>query len=201
MAQNDNEKQKPLSWTSPQGSKTPAPAAPDTAAPSEDVSNAGKLVGWVVAGIVVGVVVIWGISALLSRTPNTETPGTAATSTTSGNTSAGSIQPGAGSDPSLNVHSPQKAGNSVAIAKAIVSEPTWVVVYESRDGKPGNILGASLFFPDRQAGSVELLRATVSGQSYFVTKHRDNGDHRFSKSTDVLLTEDGEPMWVTLNAN
>lgn len=107
--------------------------------------------------------------------------------------------PAEGSDATLLIMSPQAAGTSVTISKAIVAEPTWIVVYENNNGTAGNALGAALFFPDRQSGTVELLRATVSGKSYLVAKQVDNGDHRFSLRDDQLLSEGGEVQWVSFD--
>lgn len=83
----------------------------------------------------------------------------------------------------------QPAGLSVAIANASVATETWLVVYESRAGKPGNVLGAALFFPGSSSGTVELLRATRAGETYFVGKSTDNGDRRFSMTTDTPVTD------------
>lgn len=93
----------------------------------------------------------------------------------------------------------QSAGLGVNVSNVKVQKPTWIAVYESRGGSPGNILGASLFFPLSQGGSstgvVSLLRATSAGQTYFVGQYVDNGDRRFSMQSDTrVLGEDGEPL-------
>lgn len=207
------EKQGGLSWSTP---STPAaqhnaasqhkpvvPAAkPAASAPlAASGSSAGKYIGMIVVGVLAGVIIAWGWSAMRTS------PGTAqddngtgtATSTQEGNNlgiDTGSV-PALGADPAFSIMSPQSAGTSVAIKKAMVSAPTWVVVYENKDGKPGNALGAALFFPDRQGGTVELLRATVSGRSYLAVKQVDNGDRKFSLKDDQYLSEGGEVQWVT----
>jgi hypothetical protein len=153
----------------------------------------------IVVGVIVGVLVAWGWSSMRpSGTPIT------ASSTTTGSATAGTNLgvsttsiPALGADPSLLIMSPQSSGRSVAIAKAIVSVPTWVVIYENKEGKPGNALGAALFFPERQTGSVELLRATTAGKSYLAVKQVDNGDRKFSLKGDPFLSEGGNVMWVT----
>jgi len=78
-----------------------------------------------------------------------------------------------------------------------VSAPTWIVVYENNAGQPGNALGAALFFPENQGGTVELLRGTTAGKSYLATEQVDNGDRKFSLKDDQFLSEDGVPQWVT----
>ena len=49
--------------------------------------------------------------------------------------------------------------------------PTWVVVFENLGGKPGNALGAKMVFPGDTSGTVDLLRGTTAGQSYFVGEY------------------------------
>lgn len=213
--QNTNPKQGGLSWSTPD-KPAPSPAAPKQEAPKQEhknekpqpkpaaapaptrEGNAATIAAWLAGGVVVGVVVAWGATSLLRHAP------AGSVGTTAGslqNATSTSDTAGQGSDPSLTVASPQKAGTSVAIAKAVVSEPTWIVVQESIGGKPGNVLGAKLFFPDTQSGSVELLRGTVAGQSYFVSKRLDNGDHKFSLKADQPVTENGQQLWVTFSAN
>jgi len=205
MNPQDNPKQAGLSWSVPQ-TPSPKPAEPPKDKPKEKkpatppavsgpTANASKVAGWIAAGIVAGVVIAWGGSTLLQRNETSSPTSTAADTLKE----PGGM--GTGSDQTLSIPSPQKAGRSVTVAKAVVSEPTWIVVYESRGGIPGNVLGAALFFPDRQSGSVGLLRSTTAGQIYFVTKFSDDGDHKFSLHGDAMLKENGEPVWVSFTAN
>jgi hypothetical protein len=188
-----------LSWSEPTVPPAPKPVTPTTApsvvAPAVAAGmSAAKLTGMIVVGVIVGIVVAWAWVALRNsgttasiQNNNNSTGGTTTTQTV-----------GQGSDPALTIASPQKAGKSVAVEKAIVSVPTWIVVYENRDGKPGNALGAALFFPSRQTGSVELLRATTAGKTYLIAKQTDNGDRKFSLRNDPLVSEGGAVQWVTL---
>jgi len=98
-------------------------------------------------------------------------------------------------DSVLTVPASQKAGMSVAVAKATVSKPTWVVVYDSVGGKPGNALGAQLVFKSG-AVNIALLRSTVAGKTYFVGERVDNGDHKYSKTNDASVGH-----MVTFTAN
>lgn len=215
---NNQPKQNGLSWSSQnqnQNQNKPAatPAKAASAAPAStsatENGNTSKIVGWLAVGVVAGVLVAWAATSLIkggaggsvASSTDTVATSTAITSQTAGTTtSAATTTPGLGSSDSLSVASPQKAGTSVAIQKAVVSEPTWVVVYESRNGQPGNILGAALFFPNQPQGSVELLRGTMAGQTYFVTRQSDNGDRKFSK-TDPLVLEGGQAVWASFTAN
>lgn len=209
-----NNKQQGLSWSAPAAkpvtptvsatpvaTKTSAPAKvetkPTSSAKSSSSNSVPKIIGWLAAGIVAGVIIAWGVTAGLKHNGPVATANQNATTTSA----VTNDQAGQGSDASFTIASPQKAGTTVAIDNAVVSEPTWVVVYESRNGKPGNVLGAALFFPGHPQGTVELLRGTTAGQTYFVTKVVDNGDHKFSLKDDQPLTENGQQVWVTFNAN
>ncbi len=198
---NDNNKQTGLSWSAPQNTPKPfmppvKPAVVPVTVKSNTNNNAAKIVGWLAVGVVAGVVIAWGATLLFKH--GNQTPvnsavqnatSTAATNTTSNTTST------------LIVPTPQKAGLSVTIENASVSAPTWVVVYESLDGKPGNVLGAAIFSADHSSGTVDLLRGTMAGQTYFVTEQSDNGDRRFSLKDDTLVTVDSQPVWVSFTAN
>lgn len=187
--------------------QAPTKASPAPAAAATNGSSAGKYVGMVVVGILAGVIVAWGWNAMRSSSSDTTSNATSTTKTTgvakndSKSLGIDTSSVALGSDPGLTLMSPQPAGNSVAITKAIVSEPTWVVVYEDQNGKPGNALGAALFFPEKQGGTVELLRPTIAGKNYLAVKAVDNGDRKFSLKDDQPLSENGEVQWVTFQAN
>ncbi len=158
----------------------------------------------VVIGVIAGVALAWGWASWRSSPGTTASNGTATTTaTTSGNTLGVDTTsvPALGSNPGLTIMSPQAAGNSVAVGKAIVSVPTWIVIYEDNNGAPGNALGAALFFPEGQTGTVELLRATMPGKTYLAAKQVDNGDHKFSLKDDQFLTEGGHVQWVSFETN
>ncbi len=87
----------------------------------------------------------------------------------------------------------QPAGSVVYVSHVEASEPLWVAIHEVVNGKPGKVLGAGLFSPGAESGNVELLRATVAGQSYVAMVHTDDGDyHNYSSKvdlpTDVMVT-------------
>jgi hypothetical protein len=82
----------------------------------------------------------------------------------------------------------QSAGNVVIVSKTIFKKATWVAVREDVNGKMGNILGAYLFPEGTQSGSVELLRPTEEGSSYYVVAYLDDGDKEFDYKKDTLLT-------------
>ena len=182
----------------------------------DDAAGSSRRIGMIAGGIVVvGLIVIawfmWG--------GQKTAPGLTATSTASG-TGTTAVVTGTGADmtgvpgtttttttsgsSALAVASPQAAGLSVTITSATVSQPTWVVVYESLNGKPGRALGATLFFPENngKGGAVSLLRATMPGQSYLVGENIDSGDHVFSLHGDqAVVDQNGSPVWYSFNAN
>jgi hypothetical protein len=71
------------------------------------------------------------------------------------------------------------------------------VVYESKIGVRGNALGAALFFPEGGDRTINLLRATVAGQTYLVGRHVDNGDKQFSLTNDQpVVNAAGNPLYA-----
>lgn len=159
-------------------------------------------------GVIVGVLLAWGWAAAMNRgsvasTASSTVASTEVGSETSSNTNSNSspVLAQGSMNESLDVSSPQKAGESVDIANASITKPTWIVVYDDSAGKPGNALGAKLFFTSGP-GIVTLLRSTVAGKTYLVGKYVDNGDHKYSKSTDTqVLNSDGTPELTSFKAN
>lgn len=89
--------------------------------------------------------------------------------------------------------SSQPAGNTVTVQSAVLSKDGWVAVRENIGGEMGSVLGAA-WFPKGTATNVtiELLRNTAPGKTYFVTIFTDNGDKKFSSKTDTLIPESSE---------
>ena len=95
----------------------------------------------------------------------------------------------------------QAAGLTVLVANAAVDENHWVVIHEDRNGMPGNALGAARFVGGVTSGAVELLRGTVSGQTYHALLYRDNGDRVFSLDADTPVNDqNGAPIQTTFKA-
>ena len=191
----DDNRQGGLSWSTPAQSTMPVqkpiiiPKA--QVMPPPPSSNSTKYIGMIVLGIIAGVIIAWGWSAL--RAQKEPVSVTAGTDLGADASATPTLVSGLG----ITIASPQAAGNSVAIAKISVSSPTWIVIYENNAGQPGNALGAGLFSPESTAGTVELLRGTSADKSYLATLQVDNGDHKFSLKDDQFLSTDGAPQWVT----
>ncbi len=146
-----------------------------------------------VAGIIIGAL----LATLWASYTEHKSPSYAPTATASTTTKPSVTTPIA---PALVVED-QRAGQTVAIKGLNIAKPTWVVVYVSREGKPGNALGARLYFPADKQGSVGLLRNTQPGQGYLVGLSVDNGDRTFSLAADHALPDaDGGPLLVTFRA-
>lgn len=161
-----------------------------------------------------GVLIGWGIvssrqsSTATTMTYNTNAASTTTTTATPAATAATMDLSGSavGGTAALSISSPQDAGLNVAVSHVRVSSPTWVVIYEDQNGNPGNVLGASLFFPASEGGAesgvVPLLRGTLPGQTYLAGEALDDGDHKFSLDTDKPVRDDkGNPVLVEFKTN
>lgn len=196
-----DDKQPGLSWSTPHTPAAQPPSAPAELKPAQEAgtpllhTQAPVYAGLLVGGMVVGVLLATGWSSYQEGKPLAKGP--AATSTQSAATSSAPAHKSA----APLVVEDQPAGSSVAISSLSIARPTWVVVYVSREGRPGNALGARLFFAGDKEGRVGLLRDTQAGARYFVGLSVDNGDRAFSLSKDLPLADaDGGPLWATFRA-
>jgi len=206
MQNNPQNNQKPgLSWSTPAAPAKPAAPAPvqnnqpmQKALPvGMSQSSMAGYIGMLVGGIVIGVLLAWGYSALRSPSSPTATATTTSNSTTVATTNASGDT---GAAANLELAATQRAGMSVAIDSVKVTKPTWVVVYDNVNGKQGNTLGAHLFSTSG-SGTVTLLRATKAGTEYFVGMRVDNGDGKYTRANDAAVTgANGQELVVTFKA-
>ena len=93
----------------------------------------------------------------------------------------------------LLVVSNQPAGTIVVTSMVSLGASGWVAVHENNaDGSFGKILGARRFNAGKYFGeSIELLRATVEDNSYYVVLHADDGDTMFDFSTETPVKDKG----------
>ncbi|HUD02591.1 MAG TPA: hypothetical protein VMR46_01035 [Candidatus Paceibacterota bacterium] len=184
--------------------RSTAPVAPQTK------SYTGTYTSIFIAGIIIGALVGWGIAGSHRGTPamvatSTEMAATSTSSATSQNTTAPTLGTTDMSGDFV-VSSPQASGFAVAVSRVVVSQPTWVVVYEDHAGVPGNALGAELFLPQSgnaaQSGTVELLRGTLPGLTYLAGEALDDGDKIFSLASDKPVRDaQGNPVLVEFTTN
>jgi hypothetical protein len=93
----------------------------------------------------------------------------------------------------------QQPGKMVTISDMALKQPTWVAIRDDINGTPGpKILGATLFDANATTGTVELLRATEAGKSYFAILHVDDGNTKAfdSKIDKVLKDPSGSDVMV-----
>lgn len=82
----------------------------------------------------------------------------------------------------------QPAGNAVRAERVVTGESVWVAVREEKNGGLGNILGVQKIpAGENLSVTVELLRPTKAGATYFVVLHTDVGDPAFNYREDVLI--------------
>ncbi len=203
--QNEKENQKgSLSWSTPSQptlAATKPTITPTKAQPSTPSSHVGTYAGLLAGGIIIGVLLSWGWSTAYTN----KSISSIATSTTAGGDSSAALSStGAQGTMSMNsslmVNSPQKAGDTVAIASVSIAKPTWVVVYEENNGQPGNALGARLLNMDSENVAVTLLRDTTPGEQYLVGESLDDGSHVFSLKDARVTDENGQTLWASFTA-
>lgn len=88
--------------------------------------------------------------------------------------------------------SDQKPAAAVNIGFAILAEDGFVVVHEDNGGKPGAIIGNSVFLlvGDTRNFSVNLSRVAVDNEYLFAMFHKDSGDGVFNPVEDVPVRDD-----------
>ena len=96
----------------------------------------------------------------------------------------------------------QNAGKTVFVDMVKLTADGWVVVREDVDGEMGNILGAQWLPKDTKSpATVELLRGTEPGKTYYVVLWNDDGDRMFGKDTDTPMLNNGKMITATFKAN
>ena len=89
----------------------------------------------------------------------------------------------------MTIHE-QLPGSRVMLDKIELGQDYWIAIREFRDEAPGNILGAQRFRAGTYENiSIELLRDTIGGESYYAELRHDNGDGEFSITDDVSVVD------------
>jgi hypothetical protein len=162
-------------------------------------------------GAVVGAVVVW---LAMSMTPTPIVPVTLPSDTTDRAQDEKSPEKSVEQPPSGKAKEPaqvtntntvevsdQPAGRAVMVKRISLEKTSWIAVRDFKDGKIGNVLGASR----KEKGTmqdviIDLLRSTEPGQQYAVVIFTDNGDGAFSTKTDTPVLSGSEPYRVTFSA-
>lgn len=200
--QNQQKNQKPgLSWTQPAQTNQPkAPQQPQKT-PATPPSGSSKKRIIIATAVILIALGLWAVSAMRHSGSESDSQKKTATTTPRSaikDTKSPTAVPTTSATQNLTVPSPQDSGTEVAVTYDTVTAPTWIVVYENRDGQPGNALGAAFFAPELQnKNTVSLLRGTLPEQTYFVGESRDDGDRIFSlKNDQAVHDQDGKPVLV-----
>ncbi|MCI0565621.1 hypothetical protein L0Y46_00330 [bacterium] len=93
----------------------------------------------------------------------------------------------------------QFPGRVVTLPSVEVGKDSWVSIREDNPaapGTPGSILGASRFRAGTYTdASIELLRGTTEGGTYYATIHADDGDDEFNYEKDLPFAgSDGKEL-------
>jgi len=140
--------------------------------------NGVKVWQWVVTAIVIVVLIIIGVWVFGGKSSSTtEIP----VNTADNSDVAGSIN--------RIVMSDQYPGNVVYLNSAQFAAPGWVVIQADNAGTPGKILGQSYFEAGINPGKITLSSSMVDGGTYYAVMYSDNGDKKFSATSDKALVD------------
>jgi hypothetical protein len=167
-------------------------------------STTTKVVAIFIAAIILLALIIWGVVAMRAANRNGEANGMAsstvvmtgsdATSTTvttgthtapatTAVTPTQTTTTGGATSGSVSVDS-QAVGKIVTVNTSGISQPMWIVVYDTANGKAGNTLGAAMVFNGQTTVTVPLLRSTTAGKTYMVgLSTTNNGSHTYTRAT------------------
>lgn len=165
--------------------------------------------GWWVIGVIVVVVILIGLSWLVSvrragesqemakeaqLSATTSAPALEGASEQTDETASGNTVQLAGETVTV---SDQKAGASVAVDSVSVVKPTWIAIKDTN----GWVLGAELINQSEDNASVTLIRNTKPGETYQAVMYVDDGDQWFDLHKDALVTDDSDaPVASTFKA-
>ncbi len=85
--------------------------------------------------------------------------------------------------------STQFAGPLVEIDSIHIATTSWVAIHDDERGVYTRVLGAQIFSPGMNTGTVSLLRYTIPGRTYHAVIHSDNGDRQFDYITDTPISD------------
>ena len=86
----------------------------------------------------------------------------------------------------------QMPGNMIIVEFVSFQEDGFVVVHESKDGKPGAILGNSALVTvgGDQKIAIQLSRESRDGEELVAMLHRDDGDGTFAAANDTPVKDE-----------
>lgn len=89
----------------------------------------------------------------------------------------------------------QGVGSSITIDNYVLSKPGFIAIYEKgADGKAGKLVGQSGLLKAGKGQDLEVNAAIANGKSYIAELYFDNGDKKFSASSDQLVVSGGNTV-------
>jgi len=81
----------------------------------------------------------------------------------------------------------QPPAQSVRVSLVVLGKDGWVAIHENDSGQARKTAFGAQWLPSgtHRDTTVELLRPTVEGKSYFAVIHDDNGDKKYSSNDDI----------------
>ncbi len=99
-----------------------------------------------------------------------------------------------GVSPELVIQSPQPAGERLAAKIVTLPVHGFVAVYESANGKPGQLVGASNVYLFPKTENSIIAAKIVKGKTYIAELIRDDGNSLFDPKKDQPLLVNGKPV-------
>ena len=94
--------------------------------------------------------------------------------------------------------SSQSAGSFVTVDNFVLSRPGFIVIHEANaDGSAGRIIGQSGLLTNNRGQDLELNVNISSGKTYIAMLHYDDGDGRFSATTDLPVMSEGSAVMTS----
>jgi hypothetical protein len=137
---------------------------------------------WVVTVIVIIVLIIIGVLVFGSKGS-----GTPATDDTSASSTDDTVATAQANRVTMNDQYP---GNVVYISSVQLDQPGYIAIHADNNGQPGKVIGSAHFDKGLNAGGkITLTQPMVDGQTYYAMLHGDNGDGKFSETSDPALKD------------
>ena len=131
------------------------------------------------------------LAALVAGCAKTQPPPRPPAAETAPTTPPAAIAAPARAGPNLVYVTDQPPGVAVTVAQVGLARSGYVVIHNSDNGKPGEVVGASslLSAGDRAIVSVTLTQPAGVGQVLFAMLHRDDGDGAFDAANDLPVRD------------
>ncbi len=151
--------------------------------------------------IFIGILVIlglayWYASHKQANAPETNTtPAEGTENTIPSNSNSATTTPGV----NAIVVSTQQAGSSVTVDNFNLSKPGFIAIYTADvDGGPKTLIGQSKLLSG-SGQDLEINAAVASGKAYVAVLYLDNGDKKFSSSSDTIAKTGSLPSMAVFS--